>query len=69
MESDLEKALAMQGLNLSDFDATGQGSDQDEASSSGDDQTRDISSPDEVTPGVQDLEQTGDTARLVNRIV
>ena len=69
MESDLEKALAMQGLNLADFDATGQGAEQDEESRQAADQSDNNSSPREVDPGVQELEQTGDTAQLVNRIV
>ena len=69
MEADLEKALAMQGLNLTDFDATGQGAEQDEESGQAAEQPDKNSSPREVDPGVQNLEQTGDTARLVNRIV
>lgn len=69
MESDVEKALAMQGLNLTDFDATGQGNDQDQESVADADRSEKNSSPREVAPGVQDLEQTGATARLVNRIV
>ena len=69
MESDLEKALAMQGLNLSDFDASGRGEESGEDSGSTDAQSDNKSSPDGAEPGVQNLEQTGDTARLVNRIV
>ena len=69
MESDLEKALAMQGLNLSDFDASGRGEESAEDTGSADAQSDNKSSPDGAEPGVQNLEQTGDTARLVNRIV
>jgi hypothetical protein len=69
MESDLEKAMAMQGLNLADFDATGQDPDQDSGTDDGSTPGDKESQSDGLDTGVQDLEQTGATARLVNRIV
>ena len=69
MESDLEKALAMQGLDLTNFDASEQEANQDEAHDVDASQSDQKESSGEVQPGVRDLEQSGDTARLVNRIV
>ena len=71
MESEMERALAMKSLNLSDFNASQHGADdQGRESGRGEAEPGQKNSSKGEHPRVREgLEQSGTTARLVNRIV
>jgi hypothetical protein len=72
MEAEMGEALADQGLDLSEFTAEGQDADGEEDAGIGETNQEKESRRGESDAGLvgaQELEQTGSTSRLVNRIV